>query len=411
MAILPMRNTAPRGITPPQQTQPINIEAWTEQATASLATVTIAASPTVRRTSVPLSIPLDEQTIKAGQAIEDDDDAEPQSTTSRRKLLRRDSLDRRNALLKGKEGSRRRQRWENDRLLSNPHAVLPLPSDWEVHPTHPQRSVPYFLAPLWDAEVRTRQAAARTKASSATATQDPKARLPGELRAKLKHAKAAKGLLQDLEEEVRRFVAGWERKQALLRQKGLGDVGADSEDEEIVFVGRGGAMLDVPASPQVKRGKGKDGWERVDRDENIDEEHVKKEKLVFESAAEDRAASFGRWLVHSIATYYDLRTWSVTVGDPARREASTNALPDFEFFVSIIAPDSLPIHDATGIGLTNQTESRTIFAQDKRKHEHRERIHSKSPGFMDRGPRPTVSLAVVKNFRSGTVYASADWKS
>ena len=28
-----------------------------------------------------------------------------------------------------------------------------------------------------------------------------------------------------------------------------------------------------------------------------------------------------RWLVHNIATYYGLRTWSVTVGDPARREA------------------------------------------------------------------------------------------
>ena len=28
-----------------------------------------------------------------------------------------------------------------------------------------------------------------------------------------------------------------------------------------------------------------------------------------------------RWLVHSIAEYYGLRTWSVTVGDPARREA------------------------------------------------------------------------------------------
>ena len=25
--------------------------------------------------------------------------------------------------------------------------------------------------------------------------------------------------------------------------------------------------------------------------------------------------------MHSIATYYDLKTWSVTVGDPARREA------------------------------------------------------------------------------------------
>lgn len=30
---------------------------------------------------------------------------------------------------------------------------------------------------------------------------------------------------------------------------------------------------------------------------------------------------FRRWLVHNIATYYGLRTWSVTVGDPARREA------------------------------------------------------------------------------------------
>ena len=28
-----------------------------------------------------------------------------------------------------------------------------------------------------------------------------------------------------------------------------------------------------------------------------------------------------RWLVHSIGTYYGLKTWSVTVGDPARREA------------------------------------------------------------------------------------------
>ena len=28
-----------------------------------------------------------------------------------------------------------------------------------------------------------------------------------------------------------------------------------------------------------------------------------------------------RWLVHSIANYYDLNTWSITVGHPARREA------------------------------------------------------------------------------------------
>ena len=28
-----------------------------------------------------------------------------------------------------------------------------------------------------------------------------------------------------------------------------------------------------------------------------------------------------RWLVHSLADYYGLRAWSVTQGDPARREA------------------------------------------------------------------------------------------
>jgi len=31
--------------------------------------------------------------------------------------------------------------------------------------------------------------------------------------------------------------------------------------------------------------------------------------------------AYRRWLVHSIATYYGLETWSVTTGDPARREA------------------------------------------------------------------------------------------
>lgn len=76
---------------------------------------------------------------------------------------------------------------------------------------------------------------------------------------------------------MRRFVVGWERKQAVLREKGLQDVGSDSEDEEIVFVGRGGAMLDA-------RGKST-------REE--EEEEVRRERLVFDSLADDRSASFG----------------------------------------------------------------------------------------------------------------------
>jgi len=116
----------------------------------------------------------------------------------------------------------------------------------------------------------------------------------------LKRAKAAKGLLQDLEEEVRLFVKRWNEKNNKRQRDGFGDI--DSDEEEIVFVGRNGQMHD---SPTRKRYQG----------------DVSKEKLVFDGLVDDHGASFGRWLVHSIGTYYGLRTWSVTVGDPARREA------------------------------------------------------------------------------------------
>ncbi|KAL9104786.1 MAG: hypothetical protein Q9187_008861, partial [Circinaria calcarea] len=237
----------------------------------------------------------------------------------RQEPLRRDSLKRREALLKGKEGSRRRQRWENGRfshitqvtpyrLLNNPWAQPPLPSDWEVHPTHPKHTVPYFLAPLWDAGMAARTAATDKERKAKARREDDSAdRVPKELRERLKRTKAAKGLLQDLEEEVRKFVKSWEKKQENLQEEGLHDI--DSEDDEIVFVGRSGQMHDMPSSPKSKTGM------------EEEEEEIRKEKLVFDSLADDRRARFGRWLVHSIASYYDLRTWSVTVGDPARREA------------------------------------------------------------------------------------------
>lgn len=42
-------------------------------------------------------------------------EVEHESAVKRKPIFRRDSLKRREALLKGKEGSRRRQRWENGR--------------------------------------------------------------------------------------------------------------------------------------------------------------------------------------------------------------------------------------------------------------------------------------------------------
>ncbi len=86
-----------------QPTQSINIEAWTVSALESL-----SISPSARGTGVSLSIPLD-----AAHEKEAARDPRAAAYKARKEPLRRDSQKRREALLKGKEGSRRRQRWEN----------------------------------------------------------------------------------------------------------------------------------------------------------------------------------------------------------------------------------------------------------------------------------------------------------
>lgn len=98
-------------------------------------------------------------------------------------------------------------------------------------------------------------------------------KIPRELREKLKKAKAAKGLLKDLEEQVRLFVKDWEDQ-----RKDISKYELDSEDEEIVFVGRNGQMNDVPSSPKI-------GLEESDAE--------KDQRLVFDSLANDQGASFG----------------------------------------------------------------------------------------------------------------------
>ncbi len=167
-----------------------------------------------------------------------------------------------------------------DRLLNNPWAQPPLPIDWEVHPTYSRKPVPYYLAPLWDANLAARNAAEKKKRDAIkrpTSEEQSHGNVAKELKQKLKKAKAAKGLLQDLEEEVRKFVKKWEEKAKRLEQEGLHDV--DSEDEEIVFVGRNGQMNDMPSSPHSKGSQ--------------EEEDIKRDKLVFDSLADDYGASFG----------------------------------------------------------------------------------------------------------------------
>ncbi|KAF2763840.1 hypothetical protein EJ03DRAFT_392397 [Teratosphaeria nubilosa] len=287
------------------------VEAWTvSQAADALAATSISSALPVERSvrgqTVTIDIPLDDSVHKEAHSAPPGPRSEAVHTNyKRREPIRRDSQKRREALLKGKEGSRRRQRWENDRLLNNPYAQPPLPSDWEVHPQYPRHAVPYFLAPLWDAGYA-RETARRKEqidAAKAPATKEEAAvkRVTQELRAKLKKSKGAKGLLQDLEKEVRGFVEEWDTKQKQLECEGLIDPDS-SDDDEIIFVGRNGAMSDE--ARQRKH-----------------EQHLAKDKLIFQSLVDDHGAAFGRYLVHSIAAYYGLQTWSVTTGNPACRQA------------------------------------------------------------------------------------------
>lgn len=108
------------GQTNAPSAQAIDIEAWTEQATDALHAIAISSPGSVRGTSVTLAIPLDEHPVSkqtnAQETVQRVGDAFP-VYRPRREPLRRDSLKRREALLKGKEGSRRRQRWENGSCL------------------------------------------------------------------------------------------------------------------------------------------------------------------------------------------------------------------------------------------------------------------------------------------------------
>lgn len=84
----------------------IDIEAWTVSALQSL-----NVSPTVRGT--PLTIPIDEAAVAKKAGARNVTFTGSAQTPPQRPLSRRDSQQKREAVLKGKEGSRQRRRWEN----------------------------------------------------------------------------------------------------------------------------------------------------------------------------------------------------------------------------------------------------------------------------------------------------------
>ncbi|KFA65172.1 hypothetical protein S40285_01470 [Stachybotrys chlorohalonatus IBT 40285] len=315
----PAYNTATQAQAQAPQGSLIDIDAWTVSALQSL-----AVSPIARGTGTPLTIPIDEPTPvkQSPRAVKISESAavEVSFTPPRRPPSRRDSQVHRNALLKGKEGSRQRRRWENDRLMHVPNVQPPQPSDWEVHPTHPAHRVPYQLAQFWDRGLRQHVEDKTAKLQAARKKQQLKAgsatglamgEVPRDLRETAKRSPTVRTWVKALEEPIRQYLVN---QQALYgaeqrNRDALSDGSEmDSEDEEIVFVGRKGAT----GASREKAASWKPAKRQVSQ-QTVDS------GMLFDSFGDDESASYRRWLTHAICDYYGLESRSVTLPNPSRR--------------------------------------------------------------------------------------------
>ncbi|KAI0483287.1 hypothetical protein GGR56DRAFT_671064 [Xylariaceae sp. FL0804] len=296
----------------------VDIEAWTVSALEALSISPVAQGTTGN----PLSIPLDRDEHVAAAKKPSVTIQDPHGTLAvtapRRPPSRRDSLKRREALLKGKEGSRQRRRWENNRLVGVPNAQPPQPQDWLPCPTYRLHHVPYQVAAAWDARLRAdaeaaAAAAARRKQTHTRTRGDGlvAGRVPRELSLRAKRTPAVRAWVRSLEEPVRRYLV--EREVAARDETEDNDDNgdedesssdADTEDEEIVFVGRNGSM--------------RDGWKRARR-EDARKHETRDEGMMFDALGDEDGGAFRRWITHSISDYYNLESHSVFVGDPKRK--------------------------------------------------------------------------------------------
>lgn len=195
-----------------------------------------------------------------------------------------------------------------DRLLSNPYITPPTPVDFLPCTPPPIKVVHYEIAWLWDAQYR--QQYQQRQTNGRTRQVDP--RIPPELKSGLKRAGGAVGIAKILEVKVREFVKmaaappspqnGWEvvHHTNLVSEDGHDYEDFEEDKEVIVF------------TPKKQR------QQTTTTTASLDVSHNSLQAApVYQSALEDPAAPFIRWLVHGIAEYYSLRSWSVTEQDPS----------------------------------------------------------------------------------------------
>ena len=235
-----------------------------------------------------------------------------------------------------------------DHLLNNPYLQPPLPSDWEVRPTYPRHAtVPYNLAPLWDEGGLSRRVAAAAAARQSerrkrqidnattgipavtgtgtvtsrrtmskiggdratTTTGEAKIKVAKDLRERLKRARAARGTLRDLEEDIRAFIQEWTSpryggdriagQEMVEEQPDDGELvsleeedSLFSEDEEIVYVGRKGQMHGGGPIKETHLTSPGHGILTTGDERDYGSGDLPTDKLVLDTPADDRNASF-----------------------------------------------------------------------------------------------------------------------
>ncbi|KHJ34581.1 putative uv-damaged dna-binding protein [Erysiphe necator] len=190
---------------------------------------------------------------------------------------------------RGRVGNRRRKRYENSNFLNLPNYQPPLPLDWEVYPTHPvYHDVPYYLAPLWDSKFQQiSEERIRSKSSL-----PPHGKVSHDLKLTLKKSKGARYILQQLEDRIRAFIQLQNEKQVAGASYPFREE-VDTEDEEIVFIGRDSDGRGITMSDEAGRTSAK---------------NLQTEKLIFETKPPN-GSGFMRWLIYELAEYYGLNTY------------------------------------------------------------------------------------------------------
>lgn len=276
-------------VPPPQQGPPegVDIDTWAAQAIANHMSLVdphnVAASAEPQTLFIPLyeptPAPKPKKVLHTAQSLLEKEKAR----------IMREKSKRAEAKERGKEGSRRRKRYENDLLIGVPGVQPPRPEDWEVHRVGPKWKAQYSI--IDGIELSSGSALGDSRKKGKKGSSKPE--VPSDLKKRCHKQKAARDMLRGLEEEVRGFVAEWAATEAKTHVKEE-TTSSDSSDEEIVFVGR-------DLSARTKRDK-------EEERENAENSAVEKRET---SRLINAAAPFSRYLVHVLATYYGLRSWSV----------------------------------------------------------------------------------------------------